>query len=93
MPITLYPTAPLYNVIIIFDTILISRNEFVNAKDNEFNREPSRYFGTHRQCFAAFRLTWLAYSYTVGNVKIALSEKIALLVHRHVDVPCSLVVT
>ena len=23
---------------------------------------PSRYFGTHRQCFAAFRLTWLAYS-------------------------------
>ncbi len=23
---------------------------------------PSRYFGTHRQCFAAFRLTLLAYS-------------------------------
>ena len=23
---------------------------------------PSRYFDTHRQCFAAFRLTWLAYS-------------------------------
>ena len=29
----------------------------------------------------------------VGNVKIALSEKIELLLHRHVDVPCSLVVT
>ena len=29
----------------------------------------------------------------VGNVKIALSEKIALLLRRHVDVPCSLVVT
>ena len=28
-----------------------------------------------------------------GNLKIALSEKIALLLHRHVDVPCSLVVT
>ena len=26
-------------------------------------------------------------------MKIALSEKIALLLHRHVDVPCSLVVT
>ena len=26
-------------------------------------------------------------------LKIALSEKIALLLHRHVDVPCSLVVT
>ncbi len=24
--------------------------------------QPSRYFSTHRQCFAAFRLTWLAYS-------------------------------
>ena len=36
-PITLYPTAPLYNIIIIFDTVLIGRNEFVNAKDNEFN--------------------------------------------------------
>ena len=23
---------------------------------------PPPYFGTHRQCFAAFRLTWLAYS-------------------------------
>ena len=28
-----------------------------------------------------------------GNFKIAHSEKIALLLHRHVDVPCSLVVT
>ena len=44
---------------------------------------PSRYFGTHRQCFAAFILTWLAYSDGIGNVKIALSEKIALLLHRH----------
>ena len=28
----------------------------------------------------------------VGNVKISLSENIALLLHRHVDVPCSLIV-
>ena len=30
---------------------------------------------------------------TVGNVTIALSEKIALLLHPHVDIPFSLVVT
>ena len=51
---------------------------------------PYRYFGTHRQCFAAFRFTWLAHSAMVGNVKIALPEKIAFMLHRHVDVPCSL---
>ena len=28
-----------------------------------------------------------------GNVKIALPEKIALLLHPHIDVPWSLVVT
>ena len=30
---------------------------------------------------------------TVGNLKIALSENIALLLHPHVDIPFSLVVT
>ena len=30
---------------------------------------------------------------TVGNVKIALSEKIAILLHPHVDIPFSLIVT
>ena len=29
---------------------------------------------------------------TVGNLKIALSERIALLLHPHVDIPFSLVV-
>ncbi len=29
----------------------------------------------------------------IVHVKIALSEKIALLLHPHVDVPCSLAVT
>ena len=43
-------------------TRYLGRNEFLNAKDNEFTALPSRYFVTHRQCFAAFRLTWLAYS-------------------------------
>ena len=38
------------------------------------------------------RLTWPAY---VDGRKLenSLSEKIAILLHRHVDVPCSLVVT
>ena len=31
-------------------------------EDNEFNTAlPSRYFGTHRQCFAAANLTWPTY--------------------------------
>ena len=48
---------------------------------------PSFQFGMNYQGFAAPILAW------PGNLKIALSEKIALLLHRHVDVPCSLVVT
>ena len=47
-------------------------------------------FGLNCQGFAVARLQWPAY---VDGRKIALSEKIALLLHRHVDVPCSLVVT
>ena len=49
---------------------------------------PSHYFGMNCQGFAAARLTWLP----VENVKIALSEKIALLLHPHVEVPYCLVV-
>ena len=52
---------------------------------------PSRYFGTHRQCFAAARLTWLGYG--AGRKRENNSETIALLLRRHVDVPRSLVVT
>ena len=44
---------------------------------------PSRYVGTHRQCFAAASLT-CRHTAMVGNVNIALSEKIALLLHPHV---------
>ena len=48
---------------------------------------PSFQFGMNSKCFAAARLTW-----PVGNVKIALPEKIAILLHPHVDVPWTLVV-
>ena len=53
---------------------------------------PYLQFGMDCQGFAAARLTWAA-CIDGGNLKIALSENIALLLHRHVDVPCSLVVT
>ena len=33
----LYPTEPLYNIIIIYDKILLGRNEILNTKNNEFN--------------------------------------------------------
>ena len=54
---------------------------------------PSCYFGMNHQGFDAARLTWPAYADGIENVKIGLSQKIALLLHPHVDVPFSLVVT
>ena len=36
---------------------------------------PSHYFGTHRQCSAAFRLTWLAYS--DGSHLVTLCRRVA----------------
>ena len=46
------------------------------------------------QGFSPARLTWPAnVMMAVGNVKIALPENVALLLHPHVDVPWSLVVT
>ena len=82
-PIRLYPTAPLYNIFIIYDTVgQLGRKETVNTKNNEFNRA------------AIFRL-WLCRgqinvtgiegsTLTVGHLKIALSEQISLLLHPHV---------
>ena len=52
---------------------------------------PSFQFGMNCQGFAAARLTWPAYV-DGRNLKIALSERITLLLHGHVDVPRSLVV-
>ena len=75
----LYHTAPLYNIIIIFDTVLLDRKEILNKKNTELNST------------AIFPL-WHESSATVGNVKIVISEKIVLLLHPHVDIPTSLVV-
>ena len=80
-------------IIIIFDTVL-RQKLILYAKDNEFNS-------------AAISLLWHLptakslprpdlrgrHTATVGNVNIALSENIALLLHLHVDVSYSLVVT
>ena len=78
-------------------TRYLGRNEIIlNTKNNEFNSAvlPSFQFGMNCQGFAAARLTWPAYvdGRKLEN-RLVLSEKIALLLHRHVDVPCSLVVT
>ena len=53
---------------------------------------PSLQFGINYQGFAAARLAWPVYV-DDGKLEYGLSEKIALLLHRHVDVPCSLVLT
>ena len=53
---------------------------------------PCLHFSMYSQGFAAARLAWPD-TVTVGNVKIAVPENIALLLHPHVDIPCSLVVT
>ena len=34
MPLTSHPKAPLYNIIIIVDTVVIGRNEILNTKNN-----------------------------------------------------------
>ena len=52
---------------------------------------PSRYFGRHPNALPR-PIDSGRHTLTVGNVKIALSEKIALLLHPHVDIPFSLVV-
>ena len=62
----------------------------VNIEMSQILPQLFRHFGTRRQCFAADGLT-CRHTATVGNVKIALSENIALLLR--VDVPYSLVVT
>ena len=53
---------------------------------------PYLHFGMNRQGVAAARLTWPAYD-DGKKRRIALHENIALLLHPHVDVPWSLVVT
>ena len=52
----------------------------------------SRYFGGTANALPRPIDSGRRHTSTVGNVKIALSEKIALLLHPHVDIPFSLVV-
>ena len=54
---------------------------------------PSFHFGMSHQGLALLPGHRTRHTSTVGNVKIALSEKIVLLLHPRVDVPYSLVVT
>ena len=53
---------------------------------------PSFQFGMNCQGFAAARLTLPAYE-DGRKLEDSSAEKIALLLHQHVDVPCSLFVT
>ena len=61
--ITLYPTAPIYSIIIIFDTVLyLDRNEILNTKNKEFKTMlPFFHFSTNHQGFAAASPTCAAY--------------------------------
>ena len=69
------------------------RNEFVNAKDNEFNSAAISLLWHHRQCFAAASLTWPAYGDGRKRENWSVWKKIVLLLHPRVDVSYSLVVT
>ena len=53
---------------------------------------PSFYFGMNYQGLV-LPGQHARHTSTVGNVKIALSDKIVLLLHSHVDFPYSLLVT
>ena len=83
-PITLHPKAPLYNIIIIVHTILSQKQNFKREKQlsQQYHHIASLACTTKAQ-----------HTSTVRNVKITIFEKIVLLLHPHVDVPYSLVVT
>ena len=82
-------TAPLYNVIIIFDMVVMQKRNFKHEK-YEFVSVAILRLSQHHQGFCAARI----HTSTIGNVKIARSEiLIVLLLHPHADVSYSLVVT
>ncbi len=85
------PIAPLYNIIIIFDTtgLYLGRKEKLNRKTNEFNSAAMfpRWDEPPMLCCGQINVP----TTTAGNVKIVLPEKIALLLYPHVDVQRSLV--
>ena len=66
----LYTTAPLYNIIIIFE-IVQSRSEILNTKNDEFVSVAISRLSQHHQGFCTARL----HTSTVGNVKVARFER------------------
>ena len=74
-------------------TRYLGRNDFANAKYNEFNSAAISLLGHPPPMLCRGQINVAGITATVEHVKIALSEKIALLLHPHVDVPYSLVVT
>ena len=86
-----YTTAPLYNIIIIFDTVVRQKQHF-KYKNNEFNSAAIFRFGMHHQGLAAARPTCPAY---VDGRKRENSYcwMTILWLHPRADIPCSLVVT
>ena len=87
------PTAPLYNIIIMFDTVLKQKKN-LNTKDNEFNIAAISllWHAPPGICRGQFNVADIRTS-TVENVKIALSEQIALLLHPRVDIQFGCYVT
>ena len=76
-------------------TRYLGRNDILNTKDIEFNSVAISvlWHALPRHNRGQINVGGIGPTPSVGNVKIALSEKIALLLHPRVDVPLSLVVT
>ena len=69
-------------------TLYLGKNEILNTKNNEFNS--AAIFPVWHELP---RLRRGKINVAGRKLEIALSENITLLLHRHVDVPCSLFVT
>ena len=80
---------PLYNIIIIFDTVVTQRQHFKHENDEIISVAILR-LSQHHQVFCAARL----HTSTVRNLKIAHSERsyYLLLLHSHSDVSYDFVV-
>ena len=74
-------------------TRYLDRNKIITTKDIEFKCRHLCTLALTAKAFSRPDLKRGRNTPPVGNVKIALSEKIALLLHPHVDFPCSLVVS
>ncbi len=88
-PVRLYPKAPHYSIIIIVDTVLRQKRNVKHEKQQY--RHIATLACMTKACPPPGQPA--RHTSTVRNIKKALFEKIVLLVHPHVDVPYSLVVT